>query len=93
MSHTKTPWVTNGRYVGVPNHKSSIAECLDQNGNWTNEQRAIANAALIVRAVNAHDALVEALLHLSMFDKGQIKAEYHTLIAAADAALAKAEAA
>lgn len=34
-------------------------------------------------------SLIEALLHLSLFDKGSLKAEYHTLIAAADAVLKK----
>jgi hypothetical protein len=56
---TKTPWIARGRYIGTANSMSSIAECIDQNGNWSNEPKALANAALIVRAVNAHAALAE----------------------------------
>jgi hypothetical protein len=60
-THTATPWVANERYVGVPNHKSFIAECRDQNGIWSNQPMSLANAAFIVRACNAHDDLVKAL--------------------------------
>lgn len=51
--HTKEPWVSTGRYIGVPNHKSYIAECRDQNGNWTNELMPLANGRRIVACVNA----------------------------------------
>lgn len=57
-AHTATPWRASGRYVGTPNHMSFIAECRDQNGNWSNEPMALANAEFIVRACNSYDALV-----------------------------------
>lgn len=55
--HTPGPWVANGRYIGTPNHKSFIAECKDQNGNWTNEPMAVANARLIAAAPELLEAL------------------------------------
>lgn len=98
MSHTPLPWAARGRYVGTANSMASVAECIDQNGNWTNEPRALANAALIVRAVNAHDELVAALKNtrsaLADVRLNGAGARLLTLdIEAIDAALAKAEAA
>lgn len=56
--HTPTPWEVNGdTYVTV--NSLIIAHCK-QHGNTTLED-AEANAAHIVKAVNCHDDLVEAL--------------------------------
>lgn len=59
--HTPTPWVANGRYIGTTNHMSAVGECRDVNGNWCDDVKSSADAAFIVRAVNSHDKLVEAL--------------------------------
>lgn len=42
--HTPGPWASRGRYVGTPNHMSFIAECRDENGNWTDTPHTIAKA-------------------------------------------------
>ena len=56
--HTPTPWVQRGRYInvesvvdGVPGHYE--VACIASHNDDKNE----ANAAFIVRAVNAHEAL------------------------------------
>lgn len=61
-AHTSTPWTTGlstttRRYV--TNSSGSVGVC----SVWCDDDEAtgIANAAHIVRCVNAHDALVEAL--------------------------------
>ena len=55
--HTPGPWVAQGRYIGVKGHMSYIGECGDQNGNWTNEPMAVANARLIAAAPDLLEAL------------------------------------
>jgi len=54
---TPGPWVSRGRYVGTPNHMSFIAECRDQNGNWSDTPHSIANARLIAAAPDLLEAL------------------------------------
>jgi hypothetical protein len=44
---TPGPWVAQGRYLGTPNHMSFVAECRDQNGNWTTDRMSKANATFI----------------------------------------------
>lgn len=64
--HSPLPWHTKGRTVCCT-EKGSIASCLvgrqemDDGFSLTTEADAEANAALIVKCVNTHDALVEAL--------------------------------
>lgn len=58
---TPGPWVSRGRYIGTPNHMSYIAECRDQNGNWSNEPMALANARLIAAAPDLLEALKAAV--------------------------------
>jgi len=60
MSHTETPWQTNGprvEPVNAPRYELNdgwvITDCQGPDGT--------ANAAYIVRAVNSHAALVQAL--------------------------------
>ncbi len=57
--HTPGPWASRGRYVGTPNHMSFIAECRDENGNWTDTPHTIANARLIAAAPELLEALTE----------------------------------
>ncbi len=47
---TRGEWLARDRWVGVLNHVSYIAECRDQNGNWTIEPMPLANAAFIASA-------------------------------------------
>lgn len=59
--HTKTPWRQHNGYstavhANVQGHDITVAKMIFGNGD---EERA--NAALIVKAVNAHGALVEAV--------------------------------
>ena len=63
MTHTPTPWYATGVHV-----QSAVKnEDLSGLGNYvctaegSSPEEAIANADLIVRAVNSHDALVSAL--------------------------------
>lgn len=47
---TQGEWRSRERWVGTPNHMSFIAECRDQNGNWTREPMPLANADFIAHA-------------------------------------------
>ena len=61
--HTPTPWhVESTRYGPYVSSETDmvVAECSQRCGNKPREQ-ADANAALIVRAVNAHEQMVGAL--------------------------------
>ena len=58
--HTPTPWVIFKAGIGEENG-DGIASL------WREGDEREANAALIVRAVNAHEALVEALESLLLF--------------------------
>lgn len=70
--HTPTPWrieaVARGAFsILAGNQPTAIAETYEPNQSmrvWTGADDPRANAAFIVRAVNAHDALVEALSEL-----------------------------
>jgi len=57
---TPRPWYEADDLEVVTRQGFTIASILHDDGFVTNEQ-ASADRALIVRAVNAHDALVEAL--------------------------------
>jgi hypothetical protein len=54
LSDRATPgeWLADGRYIGTSSHMSSVGECRDQNGNWSNTAKSTANAALMAAACN-----------------------------------------
>ena len=61
--YTSTPW----KLAGIPDNMiicdaegGSIADCAPP-GPWMRDKEALANAAFIVKACNAHDDLVKAL--------------------------------
>lgn len=59
-AHTPAPWRTDVALIyGADNHE--IADCRSRCRQTANPELIEADAAFIVRAVNAHDALVEAL--------------------------------
>ena len=68
--HTSGPWLAQGRYIGVKGHMSYIGECSDQNGNWTNEPMAVANARLIAAAPELLEALKDATEGLEIASAG-----------------------
>lgn len=61
--HTPTPWIFDGfnALQIFDGDLNLICYVVGGQGYRTNEDTAKYNAAFIVRAVNAHDALVEAL--------------------------------
>ena len=67
--HTPTPWTTFGRNILADNADGDdlIVACVGHSDGTLNQLRVpaketnIANAALIVRAVNSHEAMREAL--------------------------------
>lgn len=65
MTHTATPWVFNGGdslpilHIYAPDNKHVFHESRE-----TSEHEA--NAAFIVKAVNAHDELVELISQISL---------------------------
>lgn len=69
MEHTKEPWNRIGRTINVgPKIKIGVAYSSDdfeddhvKKEHSVTGEEAIANAAYIVRCVNSHEALVEAL--------------------------------
>ena len=83
--HTPTPWRVTGKGT-IRTETAWIASC-----NWKNKE---ANAALIVKAVNAHHDLVAALLMARKYVKRVIvdlDQGYAPHLEDIDAALAKAE--
>jgi hypothetical protein len=74
--HTPAPWSSDGPTVRGPNGEWLVDE-------WFNP----ANAAFIVRAVNSHEALVEALKEAGLWLHALVPA---TVRAQIDAALALA---
>jgi cellobiose-specific phosphotransferase system component IIA len=53
--HIALPW-----RVGVPN-SDDVVPIFDANGDYVTDALGLTNASLIVRSVNAHSKLVEAL--------------------------------
>ncbi len=62
--HDKGPWFAYGRYIGTTNHKSSIGECRDENGNWSDTARSSGNARILAAAPALRDT-VAALADLA----------------------------
>ena len=63
--HTPTPWEQSKTYIVQKGHGVSLANAtvmkgLSINADAENYEKALANAAFIVRAVNSHDALLNA---------------------------------
>jgi len=86
--HTPGPWVAQGRYIGVKGHMSYIGECGDQNGNWTNEPMAVANARLIAAAPDLLEAL-KSLIDMDIaYKRGPVVED---AVTKARAAIAKAQ--
>lgn len=92
IGHTPTPWRIY-RETGVePDGNSSldIAKCYDIESSFsTSEDTAKANAAFIVRAVNAHAALVSALRDLlgAIDEQREVRLSLETQLPAAREAL------
>jgi hypothetical protein len=63
--HSKTPWELSPQGYIIPTADSHMAMLKLKSpwieGAWDDDKEAAANAALIVKAVNNHDALVNAL--------------------------------
>ena len=55
--HTPGPWVASGRFVGVKNQLSHIAECKSKDGYWRDDEMSIANACMIAAAPDLLAAL------------------------------------
>lgn len=112
-SHTATPWEVEYRDNGSVVIRGPISQNVNKTlvrvaslgspGQTSGEMfdRNMANAALIVRAVNSHEALVEALerarIKLSRYKEyhpetyiGGVLAEYEATIKTIDAALSQA---
>jgi hypothetical protein len=93
--HTPGPWLAQGRYIGVKGHMSYIGECGDQNGNWTNEPMAVANARLIAAAPDLLEALIAMINHytglINSGDAGNWDPETESKVIIARAAIAKAQ--
>lgn len=72
-THTPTPWHTGGtfHYPNKPDTQNvwSAAKHGDQSGHIVCEQAEIADAAFIVKACNAHDDLVAALMKIAGSDE------------------------
>ena len=61
-AHTPTPWTNNGQSI-IVSSDGDICQLFYTHKDGIDDQfpNAKANAAFIVRAVNSHEALVEAL--------------------------------
>lgn len=82
---TPGPWVSQGRYIGTPNHMGFIGEVRDQNGNWSDTAKSTGDAAFI--ALNNPTTCV-ALLD----DIDRLEADRDALQARVEKAEAEAEA-
>jgi hypothetical protein len=57
-SHTPTPWMRNGAGISTESSSASLCVCAGVEGQE--------NAAFIVRAVNSHQELMEALKNVRL---------------------------
>lgn len=99
--HTELPWMVGSNGRSVIRHVPDLADGYDHfmvsvasAHSLVSGAEAAANAALIVRAVNSHDALVKALKSARYrLDKieSQSNFETHHEVAEIDAALAQCE--
>lgn len=75
MAHTPTPWSADRNIVSAPpfnvnDMASNVGKtfkkvCITDNDCYSSTEECAANAEFIVLACNAHDALVDALEHLT----------------------------
>lgn len=67
--HTPTPWRQNGGQIEIP--RMGLRVCTMHSGTIGDASKSdierLANAAFIVRAVNAHEVLVKALEALKSY--------------------------
>ena len=78
MEATKRPWKVQFESYVMAEDGGQIASVTDGRPEEdTNNEIMRANAALIVQAVNAHDALVEALREISK-GEGRFSLDHHT---------------
>jgi hypothetical protein len=95
--HTSPPWASEHDETGhwrVYGGDKLVADVGNAENNMAADIEWKANAALIVRAVNAHDDLVKALMECRIAMWADNPADgWKEIIEGADAALAKAEAA
>jgi len=109
--HTPVPWHTHdvdcecygqwihAQYVGQDGrrHHHAVADCYKIKGEYGNEGTDGENAAIIVRAVNCHDELLEACEGLiELIDAARMEtlcqgSEWVAKLAKARAAVAKAK--
>lgn len=82
--HTPGPWLARGRYIGVKNHASFIAECRDQNGNWSNTEFSEANARLIAASPEMLAYLYKLVPEDCTGEKNCVHCEGMALIAKAE---------
>jgi len=99
MTHTPTPWTATANIDAGPYgpswtvrvDKQVVVASISGAALHGGQERAEANAAFIVRAVNAHDELVAALEGMMLpHEKGWKVTDWTLRMADARAALAKA---
>lgn len=86
IKHTPLPWKTEGRHIlsSKENFPDFIAICGRLDTEPHSEENK-ANAELIIRAVNSHDALVEALRIAEMGLRGEYPHYTHKIPSAKSA--------
>lgn len=57
--HAPTPWRVSGDFIEDANGKAIKQEAAFVEGSQMGKPEALANLAIIMKSVNAHDALVE----------------------------------
>lgn len=85
QTHTPTPWKVNGRWI-----ETDREEGIAKVGEWVSPL-SLANATFIVRAVNSHEELLEALRreHEKVVD--ELTGSQHGSLCLVCALIAKAE--
>lgn len=96
--HTPTPWQRTAYGIWKESNQGNfkVADCIPDDGygayKCPSELQAVANADFIVRAVNSHDALLEALkVAKNLLDEQAIDDRYHAEHTMIEQAIAKAE--
>lgn len=88
-AHTPTPWQLKDHNRGALWVEDGMGVAIAELPDWLPEvfNPRAANAALIVRSVNAHEALVDALARLLTWpDNEHVKAQARDALALAQAA-------
>ena len=87
LKHTPTPWKVNEKYNTITD--SDGCGIAQENG-INNSQEWEANAKLIVKAVNCHEELLEALIEAKSLIKRQGFTEEHLTVIQITNAIKKA---